>query len=107
LYHFLTNTMHSAPRHASRALLLPEIVATILRTGSTSPGFLHICLFINKIFSFEALSDSMGSVGYNRCLLRYRGFWARLEPRIGFLFVYVRDGDSLQGSTGDWNRSLE
>ena len=45
---------HSAPRHASRALLLPEIVATILRTESTSPSLLHTCVFINKIFSFEA-----------------------------------------------------
>ena len=37
-----------------RALLLPEIVATILETNSSSPGFLHTCLFISKTFSEEA-----------------------------------------------------
>lgn len=37
-----------------RALLLPEIVATVLRTESSSPGFLYTCLLINKIFSLEA-----------------------------------------------------
>ncbi|TGO55944.1 hypothetical protein BCON_0084g00120 [Botryotinia convoluta] len=37
-----------------RALLLPEIVATILETNSSSPGFLYTCLFISKIFSEEA-----------------------------------------------------
>ena len=44
-------TLHLAMHHA---LLLPEIVATILRTESTSPSLLHTCVFINKIFSFEA-----------------------------------------------------
>ncbi|KAA8574666.1 hypothetical protein MFRU_030g00570 [Monilinia fructicola] len=37
-----------------RALLLPEIIATILETESSSPGFLHTCLFISKTFSLEA-----------------------------------------------------
>ncbi|KAF7868499.1 hypothetical protein EAF04_005030 [Stromatinia cepivora] len=37
-----------------RALLLPEIVAAIIRTKSSFPGFLHMCLFISKTFSFEA-----------------------------------------------------
>ena len=36
-----------------RALLLPEIVATILRAEAVSPGFLHTCLFINRLFSVE------------------------------------------------------
>ncbi|CAD6447028.1 af27899a-7e4c-4850-858e-e205638955ff-CDS [Sclerotinia trifoliorum] len=36
------------------ALLLPEIVATIVQSESSSPGFLHTCLFISKTFSFEA-----------------------------------------------------
>jgi hypothetical protein len=37
-----------------RALLLPEIIATILRTEISSPGFLYTSLFINKTFSREA-----------------------------------------------------
>ncbi|KAF7899269.1 uncharacterized protein EAF01_008482 [Botrytis porri] len=37
-----------------RALFLPEIVATILETERSSPGFLHTCLFVSKIFSEEA-----------------------------------------------------
>ncbi|KAB8301273.1 hypothetical protein EYC80_003158 [Monilinia laxa] len=37
-----------------RALFLPEIIATILETGSAAPGFLHTCLFISKTFSLEA-----------------------------------------------------
>lgn len=37
-----------------RALLLPEIVATILETNRSIPGFLHTCLFVSKTFSEEA-----------------------------------------------------
>ncbi|KAJ8070822.1 hypothetical protein OCU04_001183 [Sclerotinia nivalis] len=37
-----------------RALLLPEIVAAIIQSTSSFPGFLHTCLFISKTFSFEA-----------------------------------------------------
>ena len=37
-----------------RALLLPEIVSTILHVEAKSPGFLFKCLFINKLFSHEA-----------------------------------------------------
>jgi hypothetical protein len=37
-----------------RALLLPEIIATILRTESSSPGFLYTCQSINKTFLREA-----------------------------------------------------
>jgi hypothetical protein len=36
-------------------LLIPEIVANIVRCGIPSPGFLHTCLFINKLFSIEAI----------------------------------------------------
>jgi hypothetical protein len=38
-----------------RALFLPEIIGTILRTESSCPGFLHTCLFINSAFSLEAI----------------------------------------------------
>lgn len=37
-----------------RALLLSEIIATILRAEISSPGFLYTCLFINSAFSIEA-----------------------------------------------------
>lgn len=37
-----------------RALLLSEVVAAILQTEAAAPGFLHTCLFINRIFSLEA-----------------------------------------------------
>jgi hypothetical protein len=37
-----------------RALCLPEIVSAILCSEASSPGFLHNCLFINRLFSFEA-----------------------------------------------------
>lgn len=37
-----------------RALLIPEVIATILQTAGSSPGFLHTCLLINKLFSYQA-----------------------------------------------------
>jgi hypothetical protein len=37
-----------------RALVLPEIVAIILETGETEPGFLFSCLTVNKTFFDEA-----------------------------------------------------
>lgn len=37
-----------------RALLLPEIVATILQTGKSTPGLLFNSLFFNKLFFREA-----------------------------------------------------
>jgi hypothetical protein len=37
-----------------RALLLPEIVTTIVRAGKTEPDLLYNCLFVNKLFSVEA-----------------------------------------------------
>lgn len=36
-----------------RALRLPEIVNSILLSEASSPGFLHTCLSVNKLFSFE------------------------------------------------------
>jgi hypothetical protein len=36
-----------------RALLLPEIVATVLRSEADSPGFLNTALLINRLFSLE------------------------------------------------------
>ncbi|KAF2665329.1 hypothetical protein BT63DRAFT_428300 [Microthyrium microscopicum] len=36
-----------------RTLLLPEIIAQILHASAASPGFLHTCLRINKLFSLE------------------------------------------------------
>ncbi|KAK8122774.1 hypothetical protein PG984_011444 [Apiospora sp. TS-2023a] len=37
-----------------RALLLPEIVAAIVKSESGAPGYLYTCLFINRLFSEEA-----------------------------------------------------
>ncbi|KZM24916.1 uncharacterized protein EKO05_0002712 [Ascochyta rabiei] len=37
-----------------RALLLPEVVAAIIRSGKTEAGLLHNCLLVNRTFSFEA-----------------------------------------------------
>ncbi|KAK7984306.1 hypothetical protein PG989_011708 [Apiospora arundinis] len=37
-----------------RALLLPEIVAAIIKSSSGEPGYLHTCLFINRLFWEEA-----------------------------------------------------
>ncbi|EUC39583.1 hypothetical protein COCMIDRAFT_60966, partial [Bipolaris oryzae ATCC 44560] len=37
-----------------RALLLPEVVAAILNTGSDEPGLLYNCLFVNHLFLEEA-----------------------------------------------------
>jgi hypothetical protein len=37
-----------------RALLLPEIVQTIIRAGKNQSGLLYSCLFVNKIFFHEA-----------------------------------------------------
>jgi hypothetical protein len=37
-----------------QALVLPEIVALILETGETEPGFLFTCLTVNKTFFDEA-----------------------------------------------------
>jgi hypothetical protein len=37
-----------------RALLLPEIIAIILRTESSSPGFMYTCQSINRTFLHEA-----------------------------------------------------
>ncbi|KAK8072800.1 hypothetical protein PG996_006148 [Apiospora saccharicola] len=50
-----------------RALLLPEIVAAIVKSESGAPGYLYTCLFINRLFSEEAcrlLWYGCGS-GYN------------------------------------------
>lgn len=37
-----------------RALLLPEVIAAILNTGSDEPGLLYNCLFVNHLFLEEA-----------------------------------------------------
>lgn len=37
-----------------RALLLPEIVAAIVKSESSTPGYLFACLFVNRLFSEEA-----------------------------------------------------
>ncbi|KAK7914114.1 hypothetical protein PG985_011817 [Apiospora marii] len=37
-----------------RALLLPEIVAAIVKSESGAPGYLFTCLFVNRLFSEEA-----------------------------------------------------
>ncbi|KAK8104320.1 uncharacterized protein PG998_011353 [Apiospora kogelbergensis] len=36
------------------ALLLPEIVAAIIKSDSSEPGYLHTCLLVNRLFSEEA-----------------------------------------------------
>ncbi|KAK8000425.1 hypothetical protein PG990_013025 [Apiospora arundinis] len=37
-----------------RALLLPEIVTAIIKSNRGDPGYLHTCLFINRLFWEEA-----------------------------------------------------
>ena len=61
-----------------RALLLPEIVAAILRSEAATPGFIHTCLFINRLFSLEATR------------MLWKGCGDRYTNREGFVTPYVR-----------------
>ncbi|KAF9690546.1 hypothetical protein EKO04_011538 [Ascochyta lentis] len=70
-----------------RALLLPEIVTAIIRTSKTEPGLLYNCLFVNKLFSFEA------------CRILWKGCYGifgvgHVTPRISDLAGMVSRKDS-------------
>jgi hypothetical protein len=64
-----------------QALLLPEIIANILQTEGSSPGFLHTCLLINRIFFVEA-----SRILWEGCGSRYYSAWAgHITPDIKHL----------------------
>lgn len=64
-----------------RALLLPEIVAAIIRSSTAEPGFLYNCLTINKVFFHET-----ARILWDGCGARYYSTWAgHATPQIRHL----------------------
>jgi hypothetical protein len=82
--------LHIAMHHA---LLLPEIIATILRIETSSPRFLYTCLFINKTFSLEA-----SRILWEGCGARYDSAIARhITPHIKHLaYIILKDPPRAQ-----------
>ncbi|KAH8658624.1 hypothetical protein BGZ60DRAFT_415174 [Tricladium varicosporioides] len=63
-----------------QALLIPEIVATILQNEGCSLEFLHTCLFVNKLFSIEATR-----ILWIGCGVSYTSEFGYIHPHIKHL----------------------